>query len=65
MLGHVRGEIAPQDAQEAGIVLDLLRIEELAAGDAPLEHDGLEHAAPGIHGRAESGRPAADDDDLE
>ena len=32
--------------QEAGIVFDFLGVEQLAAGDAALEHDGLSMPRP-------------------
>ena len=49
---------------EARVVLDLLGVEQLAAGGAALEHHGLEHAAAGIEPRGESRRSGADDHDV-
>ena len=63
--GHLVGQLAAEDVLEPGIVVDPLGVQQLAAGHAPLQQNGPEHPPAGIHGGAESGRPAADDDQLE
>ena len=56
--------IAGHPVREAGIVLDVLAVEDLAAGREALQQDGPAAVPSRVHAGAESGRPAADDDDV-
>ena len=68
MIAHELGAHDPVD--EAGVVLDLGRQHELAAGlvaggrGLALDDERLELGPGGVEGGGQAGRPAADDDDL-
>ena len=64
VIGEFLRELVPEDRLEAGIVLDQLGVQQLAARKAALEHDGFEHRAAGIHAGAHPRRARADDDDV-
>src|SRR6185437_446121 len=64
VLGEFLRELAAEDALESGVVLDQLGIEELAAGKAALEDDGLEHGSAGVHAGAHSCRARSDNHDV-
>ena len=56
---------APGDAVgEAQVVLDPGALAGLAAGRGPLDQDGPQPLGRAVHGRAEAGRAAADDDEV-
>src|SRR2546427_9694306 len=62
MIMHLLRELPPLDTLESGIVLNQVGVEELTTGGAPLDRDGLEHAAAGVHGGGEAGGAGAHDD---
>ena len=64
VLGHEAGQLVALHGGEAGVVLDEVGVEELAARGAPLEDDGVQHAAAGVHAGAEAGGAGADDDQV-
>ena len=61
---HHGGEVAAEDALEAGVVLDQLGVEQLAAGGLGLDDHGADLAAAGVEGGGETGRAGADDGDV-
>src|SRR5439155_11834180 len=64
VLGKLLRELVPEDRLEAGIILDQLRVQQLAAGKTPLEHDRLEHRTACVHPGAHPRGTGADDDDV-
>jgi hypothetical protein len=63
--GELLGEVAAEDLRPADHVLEVLRVQQLAARLTPLEHHGAEHGAGAVQGAGESGRAGADDDEVE
>src|SRR5438132_6450136 len=57
-------ELVPENALEAGIILDELRVEQLSAARSALEHHGVEHRPAGVQRRGHSRGPCAHDDDV-
>src|SRR2546427_10641779 len=64
MIMHLLRELPPLDTLESGIVLNQVGVEELTTGGAPLDRDGLEHAAAGVHGGGEAGGAGAHDEQV-
>src|SRR5439155_16212137 len=64
MVGKLLRELVAEYALEAGVVLDKLRIEELAARQSSLEHDGIQHGATRVHGGAHPCRSGSNDYDF-
>ena len=62
---HLLGQLEAVDRLEAGVVLDQLGVEELAAGHPLLEHHGAQHRAAGVEGAGEPRRARADDDQIQ
>jgi hypothetical protein len=65
MRRHEIGELPPQNVLEPGVVIDPLRIQELTAGQAPLDQDGSQEPPSGIHGGTQTGGPAPHNDDIQ
>src|SRR5439155_7620253 len=65
VVGHLVGELETGDGLEAGIVLDELGVEDLAAGAVLLEEHDIHVRARGIQSRGEAGGAGADDDQVE
>src|SRR5207245_661056 len=65
VLGHPLGELRAGDRLDAGIVLDELRVEDLAA-EILLLHEERAHVRAGrVEPRGKSGGTTADDDEIE
>jgi hypothetical protein len=65
MVGHFLGELGSGDGLESGIVLDEVRVEDLATDVLGIEEDRL-HVGPGrVQACGEAGGAAADDDEVE
>ena len=65
MLGHLLREVSAGDRREAGIVLDELGVEDLAAEILLLQKDRFHARAGCVQPGGEAGRTAADDDEIE
>jgi hypothetical protein len=62
---HALHELRAEDALgEAGVVVDVRRDHELAAGTEPLDHERRQVGAGGVEGGRVPGRPAADDQEV-
>ncbi len=64
VIGHLLGQVRTLDALEADVILDEVGVQHLAAGHAPLDDQGLEHAAPRVHRRAQPGGTTAHNDHV-
>ena len=64
MLGHLLGELGTGDRGEAGVALDEIGVEDLAADILALEQDRAHVRPRGVESGGESGGAAADDDEV-
>ena len=65
LLAHLFHEFGTHDpVDEAGIVLDLGRQHQLAAGRDALDHQGLQIGAGRVHRGGQTGGTGSDDDDV-
>src|SRR4051812_25846241 len=63
--GHEIGELPAKDVLEPRVVVDPLGVEQLAAGNPPLQEHRTQHAPAGVDGSAQTGRPTTDDDQIQ
>ena len=62
VVAHLGGQLAAQDGLEAGVVLDQLGVQQLAAEGAPVQQEGLEVHPGRVEAGGQPGRAAAHDD---
>jgi hypothetical protein len=65
MIGHLLGERRTGDGLESGIVLDEIGVEDLATDVLGVEEDRVHVRARRVEAGGETGRSAADDDEIE
>src|SRR5688572_26019253 len=58
------GKIPPFDVLEPRVILDDLRVEQLAPRDAALENDRSQHGPTGVQRRRHASRTSSNDDDV-
>src|SRR5207247_10311556 len=65
VVAHLERQVRAEDRLEAGVVLDQLGVQELAAERPPVDDDRLQVHPGGVEGSRQPGRPAAHDDHVE
>src|SRR5207247_11449117 len=65
VVGHLERQVGAEDRLEAGVVLDQLGVQELAAQRPAVDDDRLQVHPGGVQGSRQPRRPAAHDDDVE
>jgi len=62
---HPLDQVVAGDALgEAGVVVHVGRLDDLAADDGLLQHDGVEQRSPAVECRGQSRRSGSDDDHV-
>src|SRR5579864_1814876 len=64
VVAHLHGQLGAEDRLEARVVLDQLRVQELATERTAVDHDRLEVHPGGVQGGGQARRAPADDDHV-
>src|SRR6266568_2614733 len=64
MVGHLLGQLSSGNGREAGVVLDEIGVEDLAADVLALEQDRAHVRARGVQSGGKPGGATADDDEV-